>query len=117
MKSQAIQTLVTSQGKWYFYELTIPFRIVTHNLINLCDSFLVSRTFEIPASEYNQFLQLEIQLNKYKGLCEKKAKEIKNLQDQVARYKRRELKRSDDVHEHDDTVLAPEPKVTKKIFV
>ncbi|XP_055306538.1 uncharacterized protein LOC129570841, partial [Sitodiplosis mosellana] len=51
------------------------------------------KKFEISALEYNRYLQLEIQLQKYKGLCEKKAKEIKHLQDQVARLKRKELKR------------------------
>lgn len=32
---------------------------------------------------------MEVQLNKYKLLCEKKAMKIKRLQDQVAHYKRK----------------------------
>ena len=66
-------------------------------------------------SEYNRFLQLEVQLQKYKGLCEKKAKEIKHLQDQVARLKRKEMKRSAVEPELDDSTT--DVKVNKKILV
>lgn len=67
--------------------------------------------------EYNRLLQAEVQLNKYKGLCERKAKEIKNLQDQVARLKRKELKRAGDLNEVDETMVTDMAKVNRNILV
>lgn len=58
---------------------------------------------------------MEVQLQKYKGLCDKKAKEIKHLQDQVARLKRKEMKRSAVEHEPDDSTA--DAKVNKKILI
>lgn len=79
-----------------------------------CSSVIIS--VQITASEYNRFLQLEVLLNKYKGLCEKKGKQIKQLQDQVARYKRKGLKRSGDEHESADSIIADGTDV-KKIII
>lgn len=61
---------------------------------------------------------MEVQLNKYKVLCETKAKEIKKLRDQMARLKRKELKRSGDTD--DVLTTADEPmtaNVNKKFLV
>lgn len=80
--------------------------------------FLFSSIFQITAHEYNRLLQAEIQLNKYKGLCEKKAKEIKNLQDLVARLKRKELKRNAETeNENEESIMADVAQVNKKILV
>lgn len=43
---------------------------------------------------------------KYKVLCDRKGNEIKNLQDQVARYKRKEMKRRSDLHDPDDSMMS-----------
>ena len=77
------------------------------------------RHFTITAEEYNRLLQSEIQLNKYKGLCVKKAKEIKHLQDQVYRLKRKELKGSNGLggDEDEDISLLPDTNVNKKILL
>lgn len=62
-------------------------------------------------------MQLEVQLQKYKKLCEKKAKEVKHLQDQVSRLKRKEFKRSGVELEPDDSSMAADvTKVKKKIL-
>lgn len=47
----------------------------------------------------------------------KKAKEIKILQDQVARYKRKDLKRAAEPNEVDDPMTADVSKVNKIILV
>lgn len=73
------------------------------------------RIFEVTATEYNRFLQLEIQLNKYKGLWEKKSKELKRLQDQLAYYKRKDFKRHGEIPESDESIKADTPIVNKKI--
>lgn len=46
----------------------------------------------ISNEEYLRLLNNEIQLTKYKGICQKKSSEIKRLQDQLSYYKKCSLK-------------------------
>lgn len=79
----------------------------------LLNSHEKERKFEIDAVTYNRYLQQEMQLNKYKLICEKKAKEIKRLQDQVAYYKRQaNIPKTDIVPINEDT-----EHVNKKILI
>lgn len=57
------------------------------------------RSVTISAAEYNRLLQNEIQLQKYKQLCEKKAKEMQRIQDKLFYYKNQALKRTQRNHE------------------
>lgn len=47
----------------------------------------------ITREEYARLLRIEVQLMKYKELCEKKTKQLKELQSQVAHYKKQAAKR------------------------
>lgn len=76
-------------------------------------SFVVTRMYEITLTEYNRYLQMEVQLIKYKVLCERKAKEIKSLQDQVARYKRKEMKRTSELPQPEDSTTSNVPNVNR----
>lgn len=69
----------------------------------------------ITSEEYNRLLQNEVQLQKYKMLCQKKTLELKRVHDQLSQYKRQALKRSGQVDEQDSSIpdLPDTPNVKK----
>lgn len=82
------------------------------------DCSIIYRIFTISSSEYNRYLQLEAQLDKYKSICAQKSKEIKRLQDQVSHFKRKENKLSEnDATSKVSGVLADELKVKRKLLI
>lgn len=54
--------------------------------------------------EYNRLLQNEVQLKKYKELCEKKAAELKRVHSQLFHYKKQALKGSGQSDEQESSI-------------
>lgn len=66
----------------------------------------------ITSDEYSRLLQNEVKLIKFETLCQKKAVEVKRLQDQVAHYKRQAMKNASNV-EIIDSETPPKADVWK----
>lgn len=69
---------------------------------------LLSSSITISTDEYKRLQQNEVQLQKYKVLCEKKAKELKRVNTQLSYYRKQANKRSGQM-DNEDSSLPGEP--------